>query len=593
MPKANNTSNTTRAAAVALLLGTAAGTQALTISNTVTVAPGTVYTQPASVTLDITATGTLDAAPATTGTAIFLPGDVNNDGRLLAALGSEINGLSLYGNARNGGLIEAVTLNIGGSLRNNVGATVEAGSYSYAGLGPRTPVEAGRPLLGVGFAVLASGNVINSGAWASRGDASILGLFDNRGSFVSAPNVETLPAGGQPYTQLLRIGGPTFQQPQGQLFNAAGGVIELSRLSLLVNGGDIENRGLLRLNGATLQNDPLGWVHNVGGATLALDGGVLRLEAGGQRGLYNAGLIEMNGGLLDNRAEADFVNAASGTLNIGAVARYTQQNTFDNSGVVAVAGRFDGGTLRNGGVVAVLPGGSMAVDTLYNTNEVIVWEVSTMEVGLLHQDNGWLVVNGVFDGNLVLAGGVLGGNGRINGSVFLGGPPGPAQQPPHCNVLGVACFRPGASPGTMTIDGTLTMLEGAVLELEVERDASGQLVWDRVLAQSISFEAGSVIQLLLGAGVGSIGQDLELLHCSRGCSFAGASLEIVGGDVSLRFDKGGLVVVAVPEPGTWLMMVIGLAAFAGRAARLASRAVPRPRSRRPCPDFSNPGSSAR
>jgi hypothetical protein len=171
----------------------------------------------------------------------------------------------------------------------------------------------------------------------------------------------------------------------------------------------------------------------------------------------------------------------------------------------------------------------------------------------LTQSDGLLTVDGVLDngsGVTTLLGGVLNGSGTINGDLFVGGGPGTAS------------FRPGHSPGHMTITGAFTLSAGGVLELEIQRGTDGLLHWDVVSADSMSFEAGSLIKILVDSNVGDQGQaTLSLLDCPNGCSFAG-DVQVIGdsGGTAALDPAGGLYfsLAAVPEPGTWVLFAAGL-----------------------------------
>ncbi len=179
---------------------------------------------------------------------------------------------------------------------------------------------------------------------------------------------------------------------------------------------------------------------------------------------------------------------------------------------------------------------------------------------------GQLVVNGFLsnhDGQLNVLGGVLSGNGIINSDVFVGSVPGPAH------------FRPGSSPGTMTIIGDFSLLPNGVLELEVESTPGG-IAFDRV-AVSGSILLDGHVSILVGAGVQQSDMaGLDFFDCGGPCSITYGSnftWDLPGRPGSqLDFSPTGLVVASlapVPEPESYALMLAGLGLVGWIARRRA------------------------
>jgi hypothetical protein len=213
------------------------------------------------------------------------------------------------------------------------------------------------------------------------------------------------------------------------------------------------------------------------------------------------------------------------------------------------------GDLSNAGTLHVVTGGTLNAQNLSNSGTLIIGAGSTLNAQNLTQTDGVLTVDGVLDngtagGVTTLLGGVLNGNGSINGDLFVGGGPGTAS------------FRPGHSPGHMTITGGLTLNAGGVLELEIQRGSDGLLHWDTVSANSMSFADGSLIKILVGTGVGATDAGgLDLLTCSGNCDFSGnVQIEGDSGGGSYALDASGLslTLAAVPEPTPMTLLAAGL-----------------------------------
>ena len=139
---------------------------------------------------------------------------------------------------------------------------------------------------------------------------------------------------------------------------------------------------------------------------------------------------------------------------------------------------------------------------------------------------------------------------------------------PLCGNAFYACFRPGNSPGHLDIDGTLTMGAHSILELEIQRDATGQLHWDSVSATSMHLD-GALLRLLVADGAaGADWTTLDLLECASDCSFNVAGIELISapGAGLLQFSGNSLsfALAPVPEPASGLLLAAGLGWLAWR-----------------------------
>jgi len=561
------------------------------------------YSLPAGESLRITRDGELNAPLQSSGAAIGLAGRVLNEGKLRASFGTETMGLQVSGELTNAGgslsapagLIETVSLSaISGARISNFGVmftgshTFPAGSTYPAG--ERVAFMDGGSPMG-GFGIAAGARIDNEFLWRSQAHGAIYGELLNNGVFFSDHATATLPqAFGNNYFKTLDVMQDGTNAP-GRILNQ--GQMLLDELTLVRNAGVVENAGQLGVAGQ-MEIQFRGQLYNRPGAQFNVGGKLTVTLGAAYDGVRNEGnLVFMHGGQLVNNNRV--VNTL-GAITVAAAdpagyeaGRVVQSDTgeLDNSvGLLTVQGSFTGGVIENAlGRVMVQAGGHLSVQQFSRGQidniggHVEIGRNAFMGDVTFTQTSGRLTVNGalgaamgselqilggVLDGGGVLdrLTGTVSGGGLINGNVFLSGRGGGlVQQPPYCRANGWACFRPGNSPGAMQINGDLTLGDNAVLQLEIERDASGQLQWDTVLATTMHFGAGSVIELVLGSNVGSTDAlPLDLLRCDEGCTFEG-TFNVLGGSGELFADAKGLHfsgVSAVPEPAPAALLAAGV-----------------------------------
>jgi len=315
------------------------------------------------------------------------------------------------------------------------------------------------------------------------------------------------------------------------------------------------------------------------GRTLVLNGQTTfrsqSLEVSNGSRVVNNGVISSRGNLrYDNSVYDNIITSVNGGLfhNAGSFIQdsasktTTVETAFRNSGVIQVTSGhmvFKGGFEQT--TEAGVPGGDAIASTAISFSVAAGASVAghsfVIEAGLVDIDGS---LNTFADGNgeagsFVMTGGTLMGSGTINGDAFIGGD------------ASTAVFTPGHSPGMFTINGDVIFGAGSVLELEVGLDGTNNPVWDRLLAHSIRFQAGSTVRLKVANQVGEL-QDLDFLSCSSGCVFEeGMNVQIVGRTGNVVMSDAGLSasVAAVPEPETWALLLAGTGLIGMRLRRKA------------------------
>jgi hypothetical protein len=546
----------------ALLVTPGAARAQTTISNTVTLSRGAQYPVPAGEHLTITWNGELNAPTYwENGASIHIVGRAENEGMLRAGFARDTMGLTVTGSLDNRFLVETMRLVVGGD---GAAASVVNREALIVGWHESPPgggfLEPSQTLAqyGIGLDIAAGAQLRNeTGRLINRGSSTVAGVFANSASVVLG-NTARMYRGGSGYTQHFDV------QPGGRVANL--GSMELQPLQAV------------RIEGT--------W-QNFAGSFTSLESSSATVRAGGA--LINAGgwvqrggtLVLDSGGFLRNPGSMSFANWASvwlqaDVINAGAMSfepttRLSLRDAFlYNEGLVTLGGVVDGlgrrASLVNVGTMVVPFGG---------------WVRSPV---VANMKGGTLVVNGRIDADVSFSSGTLLGSGVIQGKVRVFG--GNPQAEANCKSAGWTCVKPGNSPGRLTVEGDMSFEAGSLLELEVERAAKGEgLAWDELVVQSLSFTKQTLVRVVLGQGVASPEPvTLPLVHCLGGagaCDYSFASFEVLGGSggklvanagggLDIVFGGAfGSAVAAVPEPGTWALMALGLGAMSGWARRRA------------------------
>ncbi|WP_170207499.1 autotransporter-associated beta strand repeat-containing protein [Luteibacter pinisoli] len=394
--------------------------------------------------------------------------------------------------------LEGVLSHTGGTLVND-GILVLGGANTYTG---NTAVNAGGTLQisrdsNLGDA--ANSLALNGGTLHTTADVATARTLtlNGGGVFDTAVGTTLASTGTLSGTGPLIKNGAGTADFEGTLSHAGGTVVNEG---LLILGGNNSYTGGTLVNGSTLRIASDANLGNVAGG-VTLNGGTLSTtanvttertltltSAGGsidtasgttlaQKGVITGTgtLTKLGGGTLVVSGANDFTG---GTFIDGGVIRIDNGSSLGSGNII-----LRGGTLQTYATLGtgqqVLVGGQSGVNVLTGTSTVLSGDIVTdatagcfvksgggslsltghamLGNGTCVQD-GTLRTNGVLDSSFVSVdqGATLRGIGLVNGPV---------------NVSGR--LAPGNSPGTLTVNGTVTMSEGSTFEADIDGTATG------------------------------------------------------------------------------------------------------------------------
>jgi autotransporter-associated beta strand protein len=372
---------------------------------------------------------------------------------------------------------------------------------------------------------------------------------------------QTLRAGPTSYGVISGVGALSIQPPAGFSGKAWGsyfGSPESTYSGGTTIGGNGSDKVILAvgtsstLSGGVVTKGPLGT------GTVTLDGG--GLAPYNPQTLHNPIVIQKDADLQDHGSPATTRNltlAGPVTLSGGDRALTITVARTNGSGNVTISGAIgDGG---NGYGLTVRSGGATEANDVLVLGAVNTYTGATVvESGILrltHADaiasSPEIRVNGTLDvsqlgGGLIMSGAqTLGGTGTVTGDVTVQGR-----------------LAPGNSIGTLTVDN-LTLANNAELVIELTSNVSAGTTYDQIDGTSLDLPgAGGTVNLTLtGVGSQSIAlNDSFTLFTGEVTGFAGTTFNIVnqtdwtGG---WQVSEGSLIVTAIPEPGT--LMLVGMA----------------------------------
>jgi outer membrane autotransporter protein len=398
----------------------------------------------------------------------------NNSGTLTNSdfnLGRVFTNEGMFFNNAGGLLINTGRVNNTGLLYNGSGYMGPGGTIDNSGT-----LDNSGLLWNVGE--LTNSGTLTSGALTMDAYGARTGGLLNQGTLTNAGTLTTeglLNYGTLSSSGALTSNGAVFNH--GTLNNA--GALTISNTHALVNYATFGN-----LAGGVIDNN--GYLFNY--ATFSNAGTLNNNLTGVYGGLYNLGQLTSSGtfnnaGRLYNDTGATLTN--SGTLN----------NTYlianDNGGTISNTGTFnnDSGLLFNSSAASLINSGT------FNNNGTLSNFGTVSNSGTL-VNNGTLFSNGaiVNSGTFVVASPVGGPLGTFTQSA--GVLQGTSSMTQSAVTINGGVLRPGAAgaPGTLTINGSLALGAGAVLEVNAT-----PVQTSRVTVNGTASVAGSV-QLVAGAG---------------------------------------------------------------------------------------------
>lgn len=489
-----------------------------------------------------------------------------------------------------GGLVEVGTLNNFGHISASGGSIDVSTRFT----------NTGRLTMG-GGSVLGNGEFINDGTVTGTGSILMLGQFANRsllrpdagtlsidGSTVFSTGIVDLPSGSRLNVVRGWSNGGQVQMSGGTL---SGGALTNSATGLLaghgvvdtpvVNQGQITVSGGSLVMGGTLSNS--GIVH-LAGAGMQLAGSALFTNTGTVQGagnvgmrVTNSGTLEAIGGTLSFSALSN-TNTASGILAVGAGAKLLMtQGLATNAGLI----QLDGGTYDNGGVVMANTGrivgyGNLRAGTITNSNQIsFSFGASNIAAPITNQAGAKLIVsNGAqatFASNVVNAGelrvsaggaanffGLVSGAGVVNGTGqirFEGG------------------YSPGGSPALVTINPDVTIGTSSTVLMELGGTTPGACddCHDKVIFNGTVTLEGGPLQVVWWNGYqGKAGDAFDLFDWNGGLTGTFGSIALPALTAGLIWQTGELYtdgllsVAAVPEPASWVLMLLGAGGLLAR-----------------------------
>ena len=251
------------------------------------------------------------------------------------------------------------------------------------------------------------------------------------------------------------------------------------------------------------------------------------------------------------------VKAGSGTLALSGQNIHFGGTVVSNGTLqLASGGSLASGVTVDGGTRLQVTNGSSTVGgALTNAGEVSVVDArATFGQQVVVMSGGSYTFRGatnVFNGGLVVASnGFLGGAGRVQSAVAL---------------TNAGTLSPGNSPGTMTVEGDLTLLGSSLLVLEIGAGGTNAGAYDFLDISGLFTKNGTVLVTNVGSYAFQAGNAFNFFDAGASNGVFSATLlpNLSSGlqwDTSVFESQGILSVMPIPEPGAAVLVAGSLLA---------------------------------
>ena len=381
--------------------------------------------------------------------------------------------------------------------------------------------------------------------------ADISGYLNNAGTLHNPGSISTNPyssfgsSGTLHNSGTISIGDYSYLDNFGTLNNT--GTIN----TLAIYSGDLDNLGTLNnegtINNHTLYNyltlNNTGTINN-NNYSLFSNGGTINNSGtiyNQNNSLLDWGGTINNTGTIYNSSGPVNTSYSVGTLNNAGRFLNDSGGYFDNVGTI-----YNSGTLTNNGVMN-------NEGSISNTGTVLIASGATLaSTGTYTQSAGATVVDGSFSSSTAIQinGGMLSGNGVIQGDVAMNG-----------------TLSPGNSPGTLTINGNYTQLAGGTFSAELAGLTPGTL-YDQLVVSGTAALDGTLDVTLLNGFTVQVGDRFVLMtFADETGKFSTLNLPaLTAGDRwLLSYNANNLtlsVAPNIPEPSSILLLGGGLIGIA-------------------------------